>query len=458
MASSAAVLFTTKTPYVFPSQNFMIPLDWKRYQLSQLINKALSLAKPIPFGFLVRGAILRTTLGECRAENGISEEDTVEIEYFESVLPPQRITKLPHEDWVSSISCRISQHFLTASYDGHIRLFDYAQQLVRDVSAHQAPITSVCVVPSRASTDESVLIASASHDLTGSLTRVSLIPDVSPSFQTLASLHLHTSPLTSITSDHTGSHLLTASRDHLIGFWDTAIPAHDEVGPTSELTSPFDRKKRRKIASEAEEPREKRKAPTTVLKSHTARVSKAKFAPGSNERAYSCGFDSTVRTWDVESGVCVDTIAVPERPMLDLVVAPDGHTVLASSTDRTVSIFDLRSPSLASTAGTLMHPATPSCLVYPSTAPTFSLNANANANANDTSTPSASQILTGAYDGITRLWDLRSLKSAVTSVKAWDGTPKKILSVDWVGEVVGVGGEGGVEIWRIGQGDRVLTR
>jgi ribosome biogenesis protein YTM1 len=141
--------------------------------------------------------------------------------------------------------------------------------------------------------------------------------------------------------------------------------------------------------------------------------------------------------------------------MLDLVVTPDGRTVLASSTDRTVSIFDLRSPSLASTAGTLMHPATPSCLVYPSTAPTFPLNAETSPSP---SIPSAYQVLTGAYDGIARLWDLRSLKSAVASVKAWDGTPKKILSVDWVGEVVGVGGEGGVEVWRVGQGDRVLTK
>ena len=142
--------------------------------------------------------------------------------------------------------------------------------------------------------------------------------------------------------------------------------------------------------------------------------------------------------------------------MLDLVVTPDGRTVLTSSTDRTVSIFDLRSPSLTSTAGTLMHPATPSCLVYPSAAPTPPLNANANGPS--PSTPSAHQVLTGAYDGIARLWDLRSLKSPVASVKAWDGTPKKILSVDWAGEVVGVGGEGGVEVWRIGQGDRVLTK
>ncbi|KAH0832306.1 hypothetical protein J3R83DRAFT_13308 [Lanmaoa asiatica] len=369
-----------------------IPLNWKRYQLSQLINKALSLPKPIPFDFLVHGAILRATLGECRADNGINEEDTVEIEYFESVLPPQRMTTLPHEHWVSSISYRISplqpnalssRHFLPASYNGHVRLFGYVQQSVRDVSAHRAAITSVCVVPSLASKDDYVLILSASHDLTGSLTH--------------------------------------------------------KVGPTSELV-PSDRKKRAKIASEADRGRGRRKAPT-ILRSHTARVSKAHFTPGSNERAYSRGFDS---------------MAVPERPMLDLVVTLDGYTVLAFSTDWTVSVFYIRLPSLASTAGKLMHPATPSCLVYPSAASTFSLNANAN----DTPTPSAPQVLTGAYDRIARLWDLRSLKSAVTNVKAWDGTPKKILSIDWVGEVVGVGGEGGVEIWQISWGDRdrVLTR
>jgi WD40 repeat protein len=46
-----------------------------------------------------------------------------------------------------------------------------------------------------------------------------------------------------------------------------------------------------------------------VLKSHTARVSKVLFSSGSEEnKAYSCGFDSTVRRWDTEHGVCEHTI------------------------------------------------------------------------------------------------------------------------------------------------------
>ncbi|KAG6378008.1 hypothetical protein JVT61DRAFT_14806 [Boletus reticuloceps] len=172
-----------------------------------------------------------------------------------------------------------------------------------------------------------------------------------------------------------------------------------------------------------------------------ARVSKADFAPGSNQRAYSCGFDSTVQTWDVELGVCTDTITVPERPMLDLAVTPDGHTVLASSTDLTVSIFDLRSPSLASTTGTLLHPATPSCLRNIVTIPDIER------------TSSPDRRLRRDRPSL----DLRSLKSAVCEHQRWDGSPKKILSIDWVGEVVGVAGEGGVEVWRVGQGDRVLS-
>jgi ribosome biogenesis protein YTM1 len=44
------------------------------------------------------------------------------------------------------------------------------------------------------------------------------------------------------------------------------------------------------------------------------------------------------------------------------------------------------------------------------------------------------------------------VKSATASFKAWGGV-KKVLSVDWAGGVVGVGGEGGVEIWRVGDGE-----
>ncbi|KAI9064928.1 WD40 repeat-like protein [Trametes sanguinea] len=422
------VVFTTQTPYPLPSQKFMIPASWKRYQLSQLVNKALSLPKPIPFEFLVRGEILRGTLAEWCAEHGVGEEETLEIEYFESVVPPQRMSSIPHEDWVSSISCQLPGYFLTASYDGALRIFDYSQKLVQTIPAHHAAATSACIVPS--STSDTVLIASASHDLTARLTRVDLSngEQSAPHTETLASLHLHTAPLSSVAASET--HVLTSAWDGLIGLFDLNIPETDEVPLDAADSAGENRKKRRKIATEdgeAAQPRPKRKAPAAVLKSHTARVSRVVFGRGA------------------------DTAA--NKPFLDLALSVSGNSALAASTDRTVSQYDLRAASSSATTpsvASLVHPATPSCV------------AAAPPPSNDSAVHAAAaehQLVTGAYDGVVRLWDLRSTKSAVASFKAFEGREggKKILSVDWARGMVGVGGEGGVEVWKIGEGERGLS-
>lgn len=98
-----------------------------------------------------------------------------------------------------------------------------------------------------------------------------------------------------------------------------------------------------------------------------------------------------------------------------------------------MTLYDLRSISspstISATSGTFIHPATPACVA-------FGKNGN--------------QVVTGAYDGVVRVWDLRSTKTAVASFKAWDGN-KKVLDVDWKRGVVGVAGEGGVEIWKVGE-------
>ncbi len=199
------------------------------------------------------------------------------------------------------------RYFITASYDGAIRIFDYSQRLLHTAPAHTAPVSSICVVPEPSASSDSHLIASAAHDLTARLTRIDFSTLDAPKAQTLASLHLHTAPLSSIVASPAGAHLLTSSWDGLIGLWDATIPATDEV-PFDEVTN-GERKKRRKIADDGEAARPTRKAPVAVLKSHIARVSRVVFgrdATGAN--AYSCGFDSTVRTWDVENSVCTSTI------------------------------------------------------------------------------------------------------------------------------------------------------
>ncbi|KAG6856668.1 ribosome biogenesis protein ytm1 [Tephrocybe sp. NHM501043] len=409
----------------------MIPATWRRYQLSQLVNKALSLSKPVPFDFLIKGEILRNALEDWCAENGVVEAKTLEIEYIESVMPPEKVSDFPHEDWVSSVSCKIPGQFLTASYDGYIRSFDYSKETTSSTQAHCAPITSICVV---SASDDTYTIASASHDLTAQLTQItpSTNGSSSPSKpKPLTTLHLHTAPVSSISTNSAGTHLLTASWDGLIGLWDTQIPENDEV-PEPEVGE-RDRKKRRKVEENKKVPR---KAPVDVLKSHVGKVSGVVFAQGQEKEAYSCGMDSTVRIWDTENGVSVHTITSSNKPFLHLApVDSSSGTVIATSTDRSMTLYDTRLPSFDSPANapiTFMHPATPSCV-----APSQSRNKQ--------------QVVSGAYDGIVRLWDLRSTKGAVASFKPWAGDGQKILSVEWEGEIVAVGGEGGLEVWKVNQ-------
>jgi ribosome biogenesis protein len=131
----------------------------------------------------------------------------------------------------------------------------------------------------------------------------------------LASLHLHTAPLTSIAANASGSHLLTASHDSLVALWDTNVPTQDEV-VLPEVGQ--ERKKRRKIdATSTADDRPVRKAPLVVLKSHTGRVSRAVFVGIGGNEAVSAAFDSTLRSWDTEHGVCTRTIVSSylDRPL-----------------------------------------------------------------------------------------------------------------------------------------------
>jgi ribosome biogenesis protein YTM1 len=129
-----------------------------------------------------------------------------------------------------------------------------------------------------------------------------------------------------------------------------------------------------------------------------------------------------------------------EKPFLSLIATDSGlpFAVLALSTDRSMTLYDLSSSS-SSASASFMHPATPSCVAL------------------GRGSGMSQQVVTGAYDGVVRVWDLRSTKSAVASFRAWDGG-KKVLGVDWdmgVGGkgVVGVAGEGGLEVWGVGWAD-----
>ncbi|KAG8942141.1 ribosome biogenesis protein ytm1, partial [Tulasnella sp. 408] len=290
------VVLTTRTQYAIPTEKYMIPATWRRFHLSQLINKVLGLPQPVPFDFIVNGEMLRVSLGDWCLARGIEEEETLEIEYIESVLPPERVSSMPHPDWVSSISCEQKGYLLTGSYDSTVRLYNDGQQLLHTIGGHSGPVSSVCLIPPASTTmsdGNECLVASASYDATARIVSVPLsIPnpdDMDPPYpKPLASLCLHTSAVSSISANASGRNLLTGGWDTFVGVWSTDIPEADEVDEVAYPTFDADRKKRRKVS------KKDLNGPTAA-----------------------------------------------EKAMLDLAITSNGKMIATANGDRTISLFQL---------------------------------------------------------------------------------------------------------------------
>lgn len=73
-AMTMPIRLTSKTQrHALPDSRFMIPSDWRRYQLSELINKVLAHDQAVPFDFIINGELLRTTLGAFAKAKGLTE-------------------------------------------------------------------------------------------------------------------------------------------------------------------------------------------------------------------------------------------------------------------------------------------------------------------------------------------------------------------------------------------------
>ncbi|CDZ97377.1 Microtubule binding protein YTM1 (contains WD40 repeats) [Phaffia rhodozyma] len=462
-------LFTRSTKYAIPPDQYLIPSHWKRFQLSQLINKVLDLAStsPVPFDFVIDGELLRGSLGDWSQSKGQGDggESVLEIEYIESVLPPTLLNTYQHDDWVSSVSAQKKGFFLTGSYDSRLRVFSHAQNLICTIPTGSSTggVTDVCWLssPSFSGSSNEDWLASGNMD---GITRVFSFPSLStanPSAllegSTLKAkaqleLHHHTSPISSIQSNSpttesssSGSSLiLTSSWDSTLAIFNLSpLPtAHDPSVPAPIKQSNRESKRRKLDTALIEEQELEAKevteglevgqggwrlGPQVVLKGHQARVGRAIW--GREEgRVWSCAWDGSVRGWDVDLEMNHLTKQGPsDKICLDMdLMAGTGNVLATSHADRTVSLWDTREES---TVISLSFPS-----AHTSSIPLIR------------SHPTSSHLLfTAGHDGQIKIWDARSPKQALLGVKRELKEDKKgmekLLGGDWDGELLGVGGE-----------------
>ncbi|WFD22897.1 ribosome biogenesis protein ytm1 [Malassezia equina] len=436
-------------PYV----PYMVPVTWRRSQLSTLVNKVLATAAtgeapaPVPFDFIVNGELLRTSLEECLAQHASSTETTLELEYIRSTLPPAFRGAARQDDWVASIDAACGGTLLTASYDGIVRVYTTDNLKAEPVAYLPAYGDQVSLTCAKWLTPRGDAVATGSMDGTVVIWRCPEVFDAkSVPVSAAVQLRHHGSPVSSLDVMAKGERVSLASAgwDGTVALWD--VP-HDARFPTQAAASSGLKKRRgtQGALSASTEAMEAPHAPTMVLHHVPASlgVSAARAlgtapTPGTNARTmaafghhdeciWSAAWDGSVKCWDVPAGGALrahktsDKVPLCLDPVRGAGVA-SLHELVTGHMDHSLALYDFRD-AVKNTALVMAHAhAAPVSAVR--THPT-----------------SAHLLASGAYDGRIQVWDLRSPKKALFALAQPQSTSRdgassrtKVLGLDWTPE------------------------
>lgn len=223
--------------------------------------------------------------------------------------------------------------FLTSSYDSRLRIFTSSSS-ASGPSSSAAPIITLSAgaisggltscswltpAPSAASDAPVDWLAAGAMD---GITRLWSVPHVDASYvlapgaqplqaTSLMELHHHESPVSSIQASVDGQYILSAGWDSTLAVFPVhhQPEAHDPSVPVPRQLSNRQTKRRKvdpRLADEEDDADVSkggwRVAPEAVLRGHQARVGAAMWDKSQSDggKVWSCGWDGSVRGWDVE--------------------------------------------------------------------------------------------------------------------------------------------------------------
>ncbi|KAL9099707.1 MAG: hypothetical protein Q9163_004829 [Psora crenata] len=406
--SQVRIQLSTRKPDISLPRNpgpILVHTNFRRYALSTLVNTLLGSEKPTPFEFLINGTFLKTTLEEYLTANGISAETTLAVEYVPAIIPPLYLASFEHDDWVSSVDVLSNaplggqatgeagvlspgqERILSGSYDGLLRVWNMSSEvLATSPSAanggHTSSIRSAKFI-------DPTHIASSGLDRTLRVWKYSESSDQSSAIiHPQIELYGHQGSIDSVAVHQPSNRILSASADHLLGLWSTKKSGAPEAPATLLPSAGSQNAKRRKIGPATSTPQ---RGPLSLMKSHTAPVSDAMFAPNDPTVAYSTSWDHTLKTWDLLTSTCVDT-RLTSHSLFSLTVLPSLNLVAAGSSARHITLID---PRASATAISVM-----------------TLRGHTNLIASlDLDPQSSYGLVSGSHDGTCRVWDVRSSKS-----------------------------------------------
>ncbi|CAF0739396.1 unnamed protein product [Adineta steineri] len=252
-------------------------------------------------------------------------------------------TQVPSNKDVTSLDWNPSgTQLATGSYDGYARIWSSDGNLVSTLGQHKGPIFAL------------KWNKKGNYILSAGVDRTTIIWDAS-SGHCEQQFSFHTAPALDVDwqSDTTFASCSTDQKIHVCRL-NEAKPIKTFHGHQNEVNAIKWDPLGRLLASCSDDMTLKiwsmsKDTPVHNLQAHNKEIYTIKWSPTGpgtmNPNATlllaSASFDSTVRLWDVERGVCQSTLVKHSEPVYSVSFSPDGRLLATGSFDKTIYIWDI---------------------------------------------------------------------------------------------------------------------
>lgn len=381
--------------------------ELERYNEKKLDNRS--------FDFLIGGRLLRLSVEEHLKlysdeidANEVLSEKLVEVEYLLSLEPPKPDGTIQHDDWVSCVDANES-YIISGSYDNSIRIYTLKDRknIVTIPDAHEKPVTKVKFLKHPNKSKNELYFISCGHD------EVSILRSFNTKSLKTVVIFVFRGHNRSVNCIDTCDDLIaTGSFDKTLRLWSTGNSDQDEELRENDPAAGDDSKKNKKQKTKTTEKSigKTSKSAMMTLTGHQESVTGVKWLGSCNEynSVASCSMDRSICIWDIEMGECKRRV-YSSKPILGIDFCNEKNLIISASCDRFVRTWDARAPDNASAiAAYTSHTAWVSSVAFgPS---------------------STNHFVSGGYDNVVKLWDLRSSKACLYDLI---GHHDKVLDVNW---------------------------
>lgn len=384
-------LLTTQDIFAVPDVPLSVPTVIDTEGLNELLNQLLKesnpdFLKPKQFDFLAAGELIRLPLIEHLQERHVSTEITVDIEYIERTPAPKPEESILHDDWVSSIQ-NSEKWILTGCYDHSVSIWTHHGKPVVSVKDHTEVVKGVTWIDK---SNPAKGFVSVSHDQTGIIWAWDEgTDDINPKVH----LRGHERGIDSVGVSRDSLRLATGGWDTNLKIWSASLDMDDSGEPSS-------KKLRGGTRSTTT------RTPLHTLKGHKESISSTNWID--NHTVCTASMDHTIKFWDCELYGISNEI-VDQKAFLSASWSPLSNTLLASSADRHIRLYDPRS-----TEGTICKTMFTSHSLWVSSVTWSKYDTHL--------------FLSGSYDSTVKMWDTRSSKAPLYNLEGHEG---QVLAVDW---------------------------